>query len=184
MIQENNLDVFLSHLEFQQAYEQETHNRQLIGGSSTSSIGPDARYLDRAVLEQRAIDIREKLKYTATTHYLPHLPPKELLQAVELVTANNIELYLQFYFKHWHKHTPIVHEATFNPCTSALPLVLALMCLGGMVSTENPVFVLGVDRENNTVFLVVFQRAQRCHKAQSHIGHYRGIHIFHPWFER
>jgi hypothetical protein len=144
MIQENNLDVFLSHLEFQQTFEQETHNWQVIGGNSISSLGPDSRYLDQAALEQRAFDIREKLKHAAATHNFPHLPPKELLQAVELITANNIAEYVQLYFKHWHKHAPMVQQATFNPCTSALPLVLALMCLGGMVSRHSLLLILVV----------------------------------------
>jgi hypothetical protein len=72
MIQENNLDVFLSHLEFQQTFEQETHNWQVIGGNSISSLGPDSRYLDQAALEQRAFDIREKLKHAAATHNFLH----------------------------------------------------------------------------------------------------------------
>jgi len=64
---------------------------------------------------------------------VPNLPPKELVEAIELITGNKVAEFIKLYFKHWHKHAPMVHEATFNLCTAALPLVLALMSLGGMV---------------------------------------------------
>jgi hypothetical protein len=129
---ENNLDVFLSNLEFG-TFERQTHNWQTPGENMIVWSGPDAAFLDRTVLEQRALDIREKLKYTAATQNPPNLPSKAVLEAIELITAENIAAYITLYFRHWHKHGPMVHEATFNPCTAALPLVLALMSLGGMV---------------------------------------------------
>ena len=129
---ENNLDVFLSNLEFG-TFERQTHNWQMPGENLISWSGPDALFLDRTVLEQRAFDIREKLKYTAATQNPPNPPPNEVLGAIDLITAENIAAYIKLYFRHWHKHGPMVHEATFNPCTAALPLVLALMSIGGMV---------------------------------------------------
>jgi hypothetical protein len=133
MIQENNLDVFLSHLEFQ-TFEQRTNNWQMPGENMVLWSGPGALFVDRAAMDQRAFDIREKLKYTAATQNPPHLPSKELLAAIELITADTLAAYIRLYFRHWHKHAPMVHEATFDPATAALPLVLALMSLGGMVS--------------------------------------------------
>jgi hypothetical protein len=134
MIQENNLDVFLSQLEFSN-FEQRTNNWQMPGENMVLWSGPDALFLDRAVMDQRAFDIREKLKYTAATQNPPHLPSKELLDAIELITADNLAAWIKLYFRHWHKHAPMVHEATLNPCNAALPLVLGLMSLGGMVSS-------------------------------------------------
>ena len=129
---ENNLDVFLSHLEFQ-TFHQETQNWQMPGENLMLWPGQEALFLDRNVLEKRALDIREKLKYAAAMLNSPNPPSKEVLDATEIITANNVAAYITLYFKHWHKHAPMVHEATFNPCTAALPLVLALMSLGGMV---------------------------------------------------
>lgn len=131
---ENNLDVFLSHLEFQ-TFEQQTHNWPVPGENMMMWAGQDALFVDRNLMEQRAFDIREKLRYAAAMLNPPNHPSKEVLEAVEILTANNIVAYIKLYFKHWHKHAPMVHEATFNPCTAALPLVLALMSLGGMVSS-------------------------------------------------
>lgn len=127
------LENFLSHLEFA-TFEEQTQN---FPGPAENMIlwsGPDMVYLDRAVLDQRAFNIREKLKYTAMTMNVPHSPPKEVLEAIEWISANKIAFWIKLYFRHWHKHGPIVHEATFNPCTAALPLVLASMSLGGMYS--------------------------------------------------
>jgi hypothetical protein len=130
---ENNLDAFLSHLEFQ-TFKQQTHNGPIPGENMMLWSGQDTLFLDQNVLEQRAFDMREKLKYAGAMLNPPDHPSKEVLGAIEMITANNVAAYIKLYFKHWHKHAPMIHEATFNPCTAALPLVLALMSLGGMVS--------------------------------------------------
>jgi len=129
----SNLDAFLRHLEFG-TFEQQTHNFQMPGENIMLWSSPDPLFLDQAVLEQRAFRIREKLKYTAAIINPPLSPSKEVLDAIEIITANKIASWLKLYFRHWHKHGPMVHEATFNPCKAALPLVISLMSLGGMVS--------------------------------------------------
>ncbi|KAH8774235.1 hypothetical protein BGZ57DRAFT_386785 [Hyaloscypha finlandica] len=133
--QEHNLDVMLSHLEFT-AFEQRTNNWQMPGENVMLGSGPEDLFVDRAAMDQRAFDIREKLKYTAATLNPPHPPSKDFLDAIGLITVDNFAAYIKLYFRHWHKHAPMVHEATFNPTTAALPLVLALMSLGGMYSKE------------------------------------------------
>ncbi|KUJ20601.1 uncharacterized protein LY89DRAFT_578525 [Mollisia scopiformis] len=135
MIQENNIDVLLSHLEFSN-FEQQTNNWQMPGENMILWSGPDALFLDRGVLEQRAFDIRSKLKFASDIMNPPHTPPPEVLQALELITADSIAAWIKLYFRHWHKHAPMVHEATFNPCHAAVPLVLSLMSLGAMYSKE------------------------------------------------
>ncbi|KAF4624958.1 hypothetical protein G7Y89_g13210 [Cudoniella acicularis] len=135
LIQENNLDVMLSNLEFD-TFERQTHNWQMPGENLILWSGHDGLFLDRNVLDQRAFDIREKLKYTAASQNPPNWSSKELLDAVEMITADSIAANINLYFRHWHKHGPMVHEATFNPCTAAFPLLLALMSIGGMYSKE------------------------------------------------
>ncbi len=135
MIQENNLDVFLSNLEFQ-TFEQSTNSWQMPQEDIILWSGQDNVFLDRGVLEQRAFDVREKLKYTSVTQNAPNPPSKELMDAIELITANKLAAYINLYFRHWHRHAPMVHEPSFNLCTAALPLVLAMMSIGGMVMTS------------------------------------------------
>ena len=130
---QNNLDVFLSHLEFE-TFEQQTHNWPIQGDNLMLWSGQGNVFLDWDILERRAFDIRAKLKYAVAVLNVPNHPPEEVLDATELITANNIAAYVRLYFKHWHKHAPMVHEATFNPCSAALPLLLAIMSLGGMVN--------------------------------------------------
>jgi hypothetical protein len=130
---DSSLDNFLSNLDFG-TFEQQTNNYPLPGENMILWSEQETIYLDRAVLNQRAFDIREKLKYAAVTINPPHTPSKEIIDAIEHITANKIAYWIKLYFRHWHKHGPMVHEPTFNPCTAALPLVLALMSLGGMVS--------------------------------------------------
>jgi hypothetical protein len=129
-----NLDNFLRSLEFSTLFEQETHNSgPLTGENMVTWPGPDMAFLDRAVLEQRAFNIREKLRYTALTMNQPHNPSAEVLGAIELITADKIAYWIKLFFRHWQKHAPMIHEPTFNPCTAALPVVLSVMSLGGMV---------------------------------------------------
>lgn len=135
MIKENNVDVFLSHLELS-TFEQQTHNWQMPGDNMILWSESDSLFLDRTVLEQRAFDIRTKIKFASDVMNPPHPPPAEVLGALDLITADNIAAWIKLYFRHWHKHAPMVHEATFNPCSAAEPLVLALMSLGAMVSSS------------------------------------------------
>ncbi|RDW71876.1 hypothetical protein BP5796_07910 [Coleophoma crateriformis] len=132
---EGNVDLLLSSLEFE-SFEKATHNwpgMQVPGilWSSSNSL-----YIDRSVLEQRASDIRQNLYRTATSQAGSNLPPKEVVEAIEYLSADKIAAYIKLYFQHWHKHGPIVHEPSFNPCMAAVPLVLVLMALGAMYSKE------------------------------------------------
>jgi hypothetical protein len=134
VLPENNLDTMLRNLEFGN-FEQQTNNWQGPGENLMLWSSADGIFLDRNVLERRAYDIREKLRYTANTMNVPHQPSKEILDAIDHISADSIATNIKLYFNHWHRHAPFVHEPTFNPCSAALPLVLALMSLGGMVGS-------------------------------------------------
>ena len=133
---ENDLDAFLSHLEFE-TFEQQTNVWPVQGESLMLLSDQEVLFLDRNVIEQKAFDLRVKLKYAAAIMNPPNHPSEEVLSAIELITVDSIAAYIKLYFKHWHKHAPMVHEATFNLSTAALPLVLALMGIGGMVRILN-----------------------------------------------
>ncbi|TAQ83093.1 hypothetical protein B7494_g8583 [Chlorociboria aeruginascens] len=120
-----DLDAFLSNLELS-TFERQTHNWQTPEENIVPWSGANGLFMDQDVLKQRAFDIQGKLKYTAATMNVPHLPSKEIMDAIELITGNTIADYIKLYFRHWHKHAPVIHEASFNPCTVALPLLLAL----------------------------------------------------------
>ncbi|KAI9650259.1 hypothetical protein NHQ30_000272 [Ciborinia camelliae] len=124
---------FFSTLEFE-TFERNTHGFQLPADNFMLWSGPDGMFIDRNILEQRASDTRDKLRYAATSQ--PGVNPlsKDILEAIELITAYNIATYTKLYFKHWHHHAPMIHEATFNPCIVALPLVLSVISLGAMYS--------------------------------------------------
>ncbi|CAL3968804.1 unnamed protein product [Diplocarpon coronariae] len=134
--QEDNLEEFLNRLEFEN-FEQQTNNWQLPRENARLwSSDPDPTLIDWRALERRAAEIRGRLSYAADVHYHPLLPPAEVRGAIEMITAETVAAHVKLYFQHWHKHAPMVHEATFSPITAALPLVLALMSLGGMYSQD------------------------------------------------
>lgn len=124
--------AFLHNLEFE-TFKQQTHGWQLPADNFLPWSGLDGMFNDREVLEQRAFNIREELRCAATSQTGGIPPSNEIIEAIEYLTADIIAGYINSYFKHWHHHAPIVHEASFNPCTAALPLVLSIMSLGAMV---------------------------------------------------
>ncbi|KAG9228019.1 hypothetical protein BJ875DRAFT_478678 [Amylocarpus encephaloides] len=132
-VPENNLDVMLRNLEFA-TFERE--NWQVSAENQIPWRGPEGGFINRQVLDQRAFEIKDKLRYTASTQSIPHPTSKEALDRIERISADSIATNIKLYFRHWHKHAPMVHEATFNPCSAALPLVMALMSLGGMYSKD------------------------------------------------
>lgn len=136
IMQDNSLDVLLNNLEFG-AFEERSHSWQ-VPGENTMPWSGDATFIDRNALGQKAYEIREKLKYTAANLHSPNMPPKEILDAINSITADNIAAWVKLYFTHWHKHAPLVHESSFNPCAAAVPLILAVISLGGMVSYMRP----------------------------------------------
>ena len=101
---------------------------------------------DRAALEQVAADIRKRLESSAATMNLPNVPSKDILELIQAITGRQIAIWIRLYFRHFHKHGPVIHEATFNPTTAALPLVLAIMSVGAMVSA------LKFSKESNQPF--------------------------------
>lgn len=132
MPRESSLDIFLSNLDLG-TFECQTNNYQT-APESAMQPGHGLLLLDRAALEQMALDIRAKLESTVVTMNLPNAPSKELFGAIQVIDARHIVTWVKLYFRHFHKHGPIVHEASFNPATVALPLVLAIMTIGAMAS--------------------------------------------------
>lgn len=132
MPRESSLDIFLSNLDLG-TFECQTNNYQT-APESAMQPGHGLLLLDRAALEQMALDIRAKLESTVVTMNLPNAPSKELFVAIQVIDARHIVTWVKLYFRHFHKHGPIVHEASFNPATVALPLVLAIMTIGAMAS--------------------------------------------------
>lgn len=125
---------FLHDMEFE-TFERQTHGWQL----PTDNFNPwssDETFNDRNVLEQCAFDIRGKLRHAANSLVGANGVSKEVIEAIERITAPVIAARIKLYFKNWHHHAPMVHQATFDPCTAALPLVLSMTSLGAMYSTE------------------------------------------------
>lgn len=131
---EGNVDLLLSSLEFE-FFERARHNWPGIQMPDILWPELDSLCIDRSLLEQRASDIRQALYRTATSQAVPNLPPTEVVEAINHLSADKIVAFIKLYFRHWHKHGPIVYEHSFNPCMAAVPLVLALMALGAMVSS-------------------------------------------------
>ncbi|KAM3086871.1 hypothetical protein ACMFMF_000806 [Clarireedia jacksonii] len=129
-----NLIDSLANLEFETFERQrQIQGWQFPEGNVTSWFESNDSFYTRNILEQRAFDIREKLRYAASTQSMPNVLTKEMIDSIELIKADTIASFTSLYFKHWHHHAPMVHKASYNPCTAALPLVLSIMSLGGMV---------------------------------------------------
>ncbi|KAJ5047458.1 uncharacterized protein L3040_003285 [Drepanopeziza brunnea f. sp. 'multigermtubi'] len=134
--QTDQLEVFLDRLEFQNFQQQTNHWEMPSEDDMLLWSGANVMLPDHRGLAQRAFDIRQKLNYAAAAQNPPFLPSEQVVEAIEMVTAENITTYVRLYFRHWHKHAPMVHRATFNPCTAALPLVISVMSIGAMYSPK------------------------------------------------
>lgn len=95
-------------------------------------------YFDWDSLEVRSLDIRQKLSLTAGGLRISEDPIalSAIYTAIETITARRIESWVKLYFRHWQKHGTIIHEPSFNAATVALPLLLAVMCIGCMYSKD------------------------------------------------
>lgn len=85
-------------------------------------------------LESRALEIKAHLRVAAAqldeAHGTCHL--RDLDPVIELVTYTDIETCLDLFFRHYHQHCPIIHWPTFCPVATPMPLLLAVMAVGGM----------------------------------------------------
>ncbi|QSZ35309.1 hypothetical protein DSL72_008178 [Monilinia vaccinii-corymbosi] len=134
----SNLEMgprFLRHLEFE-TFKRETHKQPRPAESSIPWSGMDVMFSARGALEQRAFEMRERLRCAAASQAGANGPSREIMEAIEFITGDIVAACVELYFKHWHHNAPIVHEASFNPCTAALPLVLLITSLGAMFSEQ------------------------------------------------
>jgi len=141
-----NLDSFLSSLE-SGAFEGDSHWHQMqMEVDPKVPYGyPNLNYFDWDSLEVRSLDIRQKLSLAAGGLRVSQNPLQlgAIYAAIETITARRIESWVKLYFRHWHKHGTFLHEPSFNAATVALPLLLAVMCIGSMYSKdENEVLQL------------------------------------------
>ena len=85
-------------------------------------------------LEPRANEIKDQLRIAAATldnlHGTQSL--KDLDSTIELITPSEIEACIDLFFRYYHRHCPILHKPSFCPLIVPLPLLLAVMALGGM----------------------------------------------------
>jgi hypothetical protein len=176
MPRESNLDIFLSKLDLG-IFECQTQNYQTVAENAAIQPGLHPLSLDRAGLEQTALRIRQKLEAAAIAVNQPNTPSKELLDSIQIVTAKNIPTWTRLYFRHFHKHGPVVHEATFNPATSALPLVLAIITIGAMASLPMP------PNSTSLTGLLVFYWGVRSRETEALARHNRNVHFLVSWLK-
>jgi hypothetical protein len=85
-------------------------------------------------LEPRANEIKDRLRIAAATldnlHGTQSL--KDLDSTIELIIPSEIEACVDLFFRYYHRHCPILHRPSFCPLIVPLPLLLAVMALGGM----------------------------------------------------
>lgn len=85
-------------------------------------------------LEPRANEIKDRLRIAAATldnlHGTQRL--KDLDSTIELIAPSEIETCVDLFFRYYHRHCPILHKPSFCPLIVPMPLLLAVMALGGM----------------------------------------------------
>lgn len=51
---------------------------------------------------------------------------------IDRIRCSEIETCVDLFFRYYHRHCPIIHKPSFSPVVAPLPLLLAVMALGGM----------------------------------------------------
>ncbi|KEF52267.1 uncharacterized protein A1O9_11507 [Exophiala aquamarina CBS 119918] len=109
--------------------------------SSTAflSLMDGSQYPDQLVGMDRNISIELADQLTALTLSLPHDHPEHapsihLALGMRTLTQNNISIFLQLYFQHWNRHSPVVHPGTFGVFRTPLPLLLVMTLTGALFS--------------------------------------------------
>jgi hypothetical protein len=85
-------------------------------------------------LETRALEIQAHLRIAAATLDEANgtCSLRDLDPAIDLVTYSEIETCVDLFFRYYHRHCPILHKHSFCPVITPMPLLLAVMALGGM----------------------------------------------------
>jgi hypothetical protein len=104
-----------------------THSPAFTSGSADCSTASSG-------LETRALEIRAHLRIAAATLDEANgtCSLRDLDPAIDLVTYLEIETCVDLFFRYYHRHCPILHKHSFCPVVAPMPLLLAVMALGGM----------------------------------------------------
>ncbi|RDL40259.1 uncharacterized protein BP5553_00238 [Venustampulla echinocandica] len=89
-------------------------------------------------LKPRSTEIRTEIYNAIGSLNIPEDEPrlKPTFEALDILTPERIHTFIKLYFHHWHRHGPIIHEPTFEPSKTALPLLLSVFAIGGMYSKD------------------------------------------------
>ena len=91
------------------------------------------------LLEPRAHEVREVLQVTAGNFGTALPEASHMLQlgpAIDALTGLEVELLVNLFFSNYHRHCPVLHRPAFQPTVCPLPLLLAVMALGGMYAQD------------------------------------------------
>lgn len=74
---------------------------------------------------------------TLPAGHLQRSPNHNLTQGLELISPSNITKFVNIYFHHWNRHSPVVHRGTFDPEKTSLPLLFVIILTGALFSSQN-----------------------------------------------
>lgn len=75
-----------------------------------------------------------KLTLSLPRDHPEHAPSINLALGMMMMTQSNIERFLGLYFRHWNRHSPVVHRRTFDVADTSLALVLVMTLTGALFS--------------------------------------------------
>lgn len=61
-------------------------------------------------------------------------PNLNLAEGMSLLTSDNIQRFVEIYFRHWNRHSPVIHRGTFDVDRVSLPLLLVVVLTGALFS--------------------------------------------------
>lgn len=64
-------------------------------------------------------------------------PDRNLTPGLELISPSNITKFVNLYFYHWNRHSPIIHRGTFDPGKASIPLLFIVILTGALFSSQD-----------------------------------------------
>ncbi|KAK9463630.1 uncharacterized protein V1516DRAFT_661760 [Lipomyces oligophaga] len=94
---------------------------------------------DYELLSARLVELISELcaGATSTLPGMTRTPFNVFLStAKSLLTVENVQKFVQNYFRYWHPHVSMIHAPTFGINTVSLPLLLTVCLIGSLYSSE------------------------------------------------
>lgn len=94
-------------------------------------------YSSRNRLTNELIDHLTAVSLSFPKDHPQSSPNTSLAKGTALFSRSSMDTLIEIYFSQWHRHSPIIHRATFDANKVSLPLLLSILLTGALLSPSS-----------------------------------------------